>query len=177
MVDNPTLWSCKTDSPELYYAVAEIGKESVAETRFGYRWLEYSSSGMTFNGEDFKIKGVCNHEDTNCIGMESNKSIDIWKIKMLKECGCNAIKACHNPFSKDFIEACDECGMLVCCDTVDCWTLAREGNVYDFARWFNDWWEVVVETTIKRDMNSPALFMWTVGGEVNLDNMTSDYIG
>ncbi len=155
----------------MYYAEATIGQKVISKTRFGYRWFEFDSDGMWMNGKRFKIKGFCIHEDTNCLGMESNKSADVWKINKLKETGCNAVRTCHNPFSKEFIDACDETGMLICYDMFDCWNISKEGNHYDFARNFDSNWSNVIDTSVRRDINSPAIFMWVIGNEIQFDEM------
>lgn len=172
----PELWTCESDSPALYYAEAVVDKRAKCRTRFGYRWLEFSKDGAKLNGKDLKLKGFCMHEDTNCLGMESSKCADVWKIKKLKSIGCNAVRTCHNPFSKEFIDACDENGMLVCYELFDCWDLAKEGNGYDFARNFDNWWESVIASSVKRDVNSPAVFCWVGGNEIQLDEMNDAYI-
>lgn len=160
----------------MYYAEVVVDGKYRCRTRFGYRWLEFSNDGVKLNGESFKIKGFCLHEDTNCLGMEASKAADVWKIKKLKSIGCNAIRTCHNPFSKEFIDACDENGMLVCYELFDCWNITKEGNSYDFARNFENCWADVVEKSVKRDVNSPAVFCWVAGNEIQLDEMDNSYI-
>lgn len=171
-VNDPDLWSC--DHPNLYYAKITVGNRVCTTERFGYRWFEYSSSGMKMNGEPFKVNGVCMHEDTNCLGMEASKSADVWKLRKLKECGVNAIRTCHNPFSRKYIEACDELGILVCYEMYDCWFIHKESNYYDFSRYFDDYYKGVLKNSIVRDVNSPAVFMWVVGNEIQFGQMTSE---
>lgn len=55
---------------------------------------------------------------------------------------------------------------MVTGELFDCWFKNRENNIYDFARFFNDHAEEVIETTILRDRNSPSIIMWTIGNEV-----------
>ena len=63
----------------------------------------------------------------------------------------------------------------------DGWTDAKNGNSYDYARFFNTkigdskiigakadqvWAEFDLKATIARDYNSPSVIMWSVGNEM-----------
>lgn len=44
-----------------------------------------------------------------------------WKVKLLKDMGCNAIRTAHNPHLPIFYKVCDELGMFVMDEIFDGW--------------------------------------------------------
>jgi beta-galactosidase len=174
-VPKPTLWTYESDSPNIYTVEVQCGN-FVERERFGYRFFGLDKDGMTFNGKRMKINGVCLHEDNGCVGMESNVSMIEWKLRKMKKMGCNSIRTAHNPFSRQFIDACDRLGLIVIEEMYDCWWLTREGNTYDFARFFTEHYAEATRNTVRRDVNSPSILMWTVGNEIKLDSYTYDQV-
>ena len=72
-------------------------------------------------------------------------------------------------------------GILLDEEIFDGWTDAKNGNSYDYARFFNTkigdskiigakadqvWAEFDLKATIARDYNSPSVIMWSVGNEM-----------
>ena len=55
----------------------------------------------------------------------------------MKENGYNAIRTSHNPPSSDFLNACDELGMLVIDEAFDHWVKPKRPN--DYSNYFEVW--------------------------------------
>ena len=66
--------------------------------------------------------------------------------------------------AKEFMELCDEMGILVNSEAFDMWE--RPKTEFDYARFFDEWYEKDVTSWVCRDRNHPSLIMWSVGNEI-----------
>ncbi len=183
--ENPELWS--VDEPNLYTVITEVkvGNEVVDtyETTYGFRYFDFdSSTGFSLNGEPMKLKGVCMHHDQGSLGAEAHEAAIRRQVKILKEMGCNSIRVTHNPAASELIKACDELGMMVIEEAFDGWVAPKNGNSYDYSRFFKKtigsdnailggtadmtWSEFDLTAMIKRDYNAASIIMWSLGNEV-----------
>ncbi len=179
-VKNPHLWS--TDSPTLYQLITSIKQDGqiVDQTtqNIGIRDIKFvPNKGMYINGDHIKIKGICMHEDAGCLGVAVPTDVYRIRLQQLKELGCNAIRLVHNPFSKEFLDLCDELGFFVVEEAFDEWELpkrkwvsgwnkgypAYEGYSHDFKKWH----EQDLTDMILRDRNHPSIMMWSIGNEID----------
>lgn len=173
-VPNPKLWSA--ESPALYYAITRLkqGKLLVDEyrTNFGIRSIRFSTEkGMQVNGIQVKLKGVCMHDDLGALGMAFNKSILKYRLQLLKNMGCNAIRGTHNPQAPEILELCDEMGFYFIDEAFDEWKIAKVDNGYHTL--FDQWVEKDLGALIRRDRNHPSLIMYSIGNEVKEQNDSS----
>ncbi|WP_443749256.1 beta-galactosidase GalA [Asticcacaulis solisilvae] len=150
----PVLWSIET--PTLYRLSAALtngGKTlGTATTRFGFRDIRFDADlGFFLNGKPVKLKGTCNHQDHAGVGSAIPDALNYYRIKCLKEMGCNAWRTSHNPPAPELLDACDELGMLVI-DETRMMTSSEEG--LDQLR-----------TMIVRDRNHPSIILWSIGNE------------
>ena len=139
-VKKPILWS--VDNPNLYTLISEVydGDKLLdkIETNFGIRDIEWkASTGMWLNGENVKLKGVCNHQDAGALGVAVPDKIVRYRIQQLKNMGCNAIRTAHNAQTPDFYKACDEMGMLVMEEFFDGWKkkASHDYGAHSFTEW------------------------------------------
>ena len=170
VVENPRLWSCET--PHLYTAsVAILDNEgavmdSVAHT-FGIRTIEFSPEfGMKLNGEKVILKGIANHHTLGALGAAAYPRAIEKRIQLLKEYGFNHIRTSHNPYSKSFMQLCDEYGILVVDELYDKWLSSFCGGRAD---WMSLWPRDLPEW-VKRDRNHPCVVMWSLGNELQTYN-------
>ncbi|RMH12551.1 MAG: glycoside hydrolase family 2 protein [Gammaproteobacteria bacterium] len=179
-IPNPNLWNL--NDPYLYRAVTSlVVDERILEersTRFGIRSFHFDKdSGFRLNGNNLKIKGVCLHHDAGPVGAAVPK--DVWRrrLQLLKECGCNAIRSAHNPASEEFLDLCDEMGLLVQNEFYDEWDLPKDKryNMQDkeidaitrgHAQHFQRWAEIDLKNTMRSSRNHPCIFQWSIGNEI-----------
>lgn len=181
---NPTLWT--VDAPTLYTARTEIKQNGkVVDTYdvdFGYRFFSFDAdTGFSLNGQNMKLKGVCMHHDQGALGSVNTRDAIERQVKILKEMGCNSIRATHNPHSRELTEICDEQGMLLVLEMFDGWTAPKNDNRNDYARFFNremgkseliggeatkKWAQFDLEQSMMRDINAPSVIMWSLGNEM-----------
>jgi beta-galactosidase len=153
-VEKPELWSPET--PVLYKLVTtvETGDRVVdrVETPFGIRTVAFDSNeGFKLNGKKYTIKGTSNHQDFAGVGVALPDALQVYKIKRLKEIGCNGYRAAHNPPSPELLDACDRLGMLVMDENRLMVSSPEQQNQ--------------LERLIRRDRNHPSIFIWSIGNE------------
>lgn len=165
---HPRLWSIAR--PQRYLAVTSIEQNGRlidrVETRFGIRTIQFTAAqGFLLNGEVVKLKGVCNHHDLGALGAAVNSRALERQIQILQEMGCNAIRTSHNPPAPELLDACDRLGMVVMCETFDCWVNRKRTG--DYHRVYPDWHEKDTRALVRRDRNHPSVILWSIGNEIN----------
>ncbi len=169
-VDKPQLWDI--DTPHLYSLVTKlkIDGEVVDETVtcFGIRHVEWrTETGFWLNGKNVKLRGVCEHLEGGPVGAAWTENLIRWKVKLLKEMGCNSIRTAHNPQLPVFYDICDEEGMLVMDEVFDGW---RTKAPFDYGNQaFAGWWERDLRDWVRRDRNHPSVIIYSVGNETRGD--------
>ncbi|MEM9337209.1 MAG: glycoside hydrolase family 2 TIM barrel-domain containing protein [Bacteroidota bacterium] len=166
VIRNPNRWSTKT--PYLYSAVTIIKEgEQVLDTyqsTFGIRSITYDADGFYLNDKKVRFNGVNLHHDNGALGAAVYKRADERKLQIMKEMGVNAIRCSHNPPSREFLEVCDELGLLVIDEAFDVWEIAKVKNGYN--KFFHAWWEQDLTDMIRRDRSHPSVIMWSIGNEI-----------
>ncbi|HVV04680.1 MAG TPA: glycoside hydrolase family 2 TIM barrel-domain containing protein [Puia sp.] len=166
-VSRPLLWS--VDSPNLYRAEMTLiqgGRQRDRQiSRFGIRSIAFSTGkGFQLNGRTIKLNGGCVHHDNGCLGAAAFDRAEERKVQLLKMAGFNAVRTSHNPPSTAFLDACDRYGLLVIDEAFDGWRTQK--NVYDYARYFDDWWRRDLTSMVLRDRNHPSIVIWSIGNEI-----------
>jgi beta-galactosidase len=151
---SPALWS--VDSPNLYSAIVTVeagGKARDAErVSFGVRTAVFDADkGFFLNGKSLKIQGTCNHHDHAGVGAALPDRLQWFRLGVLREMGCNAVRTSHNMPTPEWVEACDRMGVMMMCETRQ-----MSSNPEGMAQ---------LETMIKRYRNSPSIILWSIGNE------------
>lgn len=166
-ISNPDLWS--PERPQLYRAVKRVMKRSTVldeiVTPFGIRSLSWSTDhGFLLNGKPIKLHGGSVHHDNGPLGAAAFDRAEERKVELLKAAGNNAVRTAHNPPSPAFLDACDRLGLLVIEDSFDAWTKAKVK--FDYAQFFDAWWQRDLDSMVLRDRNHPSVVMWGMGNEI-----------
>jgi beta-galactosidase len=166
-VSYPLLWSIET--PNLYYAqIQVINNKQVIDstnTKFGIRSLKFTTeNGFQLNGKTVKLIGSCVHHDNGCLGAAAFDRAEERRVELLKAAGFNAVRTSHNPPSEAFLNACDKIGLLVIDEAFDGWKTGK--NKYDYAMYFDKWWQRDLDAMVLRDRNHPSIVMWSTGNEI-----------
>lgn len=155
---SPSLWS--VDDPYLYrldtclYSGDNADKSPIdkCETTFGVRTISFdANTGFRLNGQPLKLKGTCNHQDHAGVGVALPDRLYEYRIKLLKEMGCNAYRCAHNPPAPELLDACDRLGMLVMDET-----RRMDSSPAGLAE---------LESIVLRDRNHPSIILWSIGNE------------
>lgn len=166
-INNPLLWS--PDAPDTYKLRVRIlknGKETdVHEQIVGFRSLSFSAKdGFLLNGESLKFKGVCDHHTAGAVGAAVPDDVLYYRLKLLKNMGCNAIRTAHNPFSREFYTICDTLGIMVMNEALDGWDRPKARD--DYGNYFKENWKADLTRFIRRDRNHASVILWSIGNEV-----------
>ena len=153
-MDKPHLWS--TTDPYLYKVetTVKVGGQvtDVYTTTTGLRDIDFTAEqGFLLNGKPLKLKGVNMHQDHAGVGAAIPDALQAWRIRRLKEIGCNAYRASHNPMTPALLDICDREGMLVIDEN------RLTGINQEHLR--------LLENMIKRDRNHPCVILWSDGNE------------
>jgi len=151
---NPSRWSL--DAPHLYTAMVTVKSDNkvcdIERVIFGVREARFDADhGFFLNGKPLKIQGTCNHQDHAGVGAALPDRMQYFRLGVLKEMGCNAIRTSHNMPTPELVEACDRMGMMMMCETRQM-SSSPEGLAQ-------------LETMIKRYRNSPSIILWSIGNE------------
>ncbi|MCK8061628.1 MULTISPECIES: glycoside hydrolase family 2 TIM barrel-domain containing protein [unclassified Fusibacter] len=152
------LWS--TENPVLYEINIEISNGNgqlldFYKHRLGFRTAEFKVSGFYLNGEKTVIRGLNRHQSYPYVGNAMPKRAQIDDADILKyDLGVNLVRTSHYPQSKDFLDRCDEIGLLVF-EEIPGWQHIG-----------NEKWQSVarknIEAMINRDYNHPSIIIWGV---------------
>ena len=153
-LSNPHLWS--TTDPYLYKVETTVrvdGKiTDVYETATSLRDIAFDADrGFILNGEPLKLKGFNLHQDHAGVGAAIPEALMTWRIKRLKEIGCNAYRSSHNPMTPAMLDVCDREGILVIDEN-------RLSGI-------NDEHLRLLGKMIRRDRNHPCIILWSCGNE------------
>ena len=148
------LWS--PESPNLYKLITTIESGGKImdrfETEFGLRTIAFDSDrGLLLNGRPYVIQGTCNHQDHAGVGTAIPDALQYFRVRKLKELGCNAIRTSHNPPTPELLEACDHLGLLV---------MDENRRVDDTPLVMDE-----LKGLVLRDRNHPSVFIWSLGNE------------
>ena len=152
----PILRCGPSDEPNLYSAIVTVeagGKARDAErVSFGVRTAVFDADkGFFLNGKSLKIQGTCNHQDHAGVGAALPDRLQWFRLGVLKEMGCNAVRTSHNMPTPEWVEACDRMGMMMMCETRQ-----MSSNPEGLAQ---------LEAMVKRYRNSPSIILWSIGNE------------
>jgi beta-galactosidase len=157
-VPNPRLWS--PEHPFLYQVISEIWEGGRLtdryETNAGIRTVAFDAErGFLLNGAPYAVKGTCNHQDFAGCGAAVPDAVLYYKLKLLKEMGCNAYRCAHHPPAPELLDWCDEHGMLV----------MDENRMLDSsARGIEE-----LKSMLVRDRNHPSVILWGLENEEVLE--------
>ena len=153
-IADPALWS--PDTPNLYTAIVKVivdGAPSDGERiSFGVRTTRFDAAkGFFLNGKPLKIQGTCNHHDHAGVGAAVPDRLQWFRLGILRDMGCNAVRTSHNMPTPEWVEACDRMGMMMMCETRQM-SSNEEGMKQ-------------LDLMVKRYRNSPSIIIWSIGNE------------
>lgn len=160
-VDDLALWS--PAEPNLYtlrVTLRSSGTEDRWQSTTGFREIKIQGRDFLLNGERLVLNGVCRHDMWYEQGFTLTPAQQEKDMRMIKDLGCNYIRLVHYPHDRRIIELAETLGILVS-EEPGYWQV----DFNKVERPFIDLGLHVLETTIRRDWNSPAVFAWLLGNE------------
>jgi beta-galactosidase len=163
-VSSPDLWSL--DEPNLYEVRTSVlvdGNEvDHLATTAGFRSIRFDpKEGFFLNDRHVKLQGTCNHQDHAGLGVALPDSIIEFRLRKLKEMGCNALRMSHNAPTRELLDIADRLGLLV----------------MDENRLFNSSSDylAMLQWMVRRDRNHPSVILWSVFNEEPLQGTPEGY--
>lgn len=189
VVSEPKLWTTWSKGEQNLYRVhTELSVNGSVVDEYdsvlGFRWFEFDDTvGFKLNGENVKLNGMCMHHDQGALGSAAYYDAVYRQLSIMKNMGVNAIRIVHNPGNRQYLEICNELGLIAIEEFFDGWDRSKNGNRYDFAADFTQnlsgdnqiyrgnstmtWAEYALKSTVRRDRNNPSLILWSLGNEIS----------
>ena len=165
----PLLWS--PDQPNLYGLAANLKTESGLDQfgcRTGFRSFVIKGTTFELNGQPVVLNGVCRHDMWKDQGFTLSREQMEQDMRMIKGLGCNFVRLVHYPNHRYIVDLADELGLLVS-EEPGYWGM----NFKTMRRSTIELGLGIMERTIRRDWNSPSVFVWFLGNECTF---TVDYL-
>ena len=151
-----SLWS--PDSPKLYTVQATLNFPSlgshVLSRRIGFREASFRPEGFFLNGKRLQLFGLDRHQLYPYAGMAMPARVQRKDAEILKnDFNCNMVRCSHYPQSPDFLDACDELGLLI-------W---EEAPGWHNVSTTPAWQDLVVQNVrdmVIRDRSRPSVVIW-----------------
>jgi len=170
-VDQPQLWS--PDSPALHQVRVSLRSPEgnvidSRSVRIGIRRIAFSrSTGFVINGRRMRLRGTNRHQEYPYAGYGLPRLAQLRDARRIKEAGFDYVRLSHYPQSTDFLNACDELGLVVL-NCIPGWQFIGNDrfrqNCFEAAR-----------DLIRRDRNHPCVIAWELSlNETAMDNPFMD---
>ncbi len=165
-VKHPRLW--QPDSPALYEARVTLRATDgtvldLHTVRAGIRRISFSrSGGFTINGQRRRLRGTNRHQEYPRVGYAAPRAAQHRDARWIKEAGFDYVRVGHYPQSPDFLDACDELGIVVM-NCIPGWQYMG-GEKFRVACYQN------ARDVIRRDRHHPCVVLW----ELSLNETAMD---
>jgi beta-galactosidase len=150
-----SLWS--PSAPKLYTVRVTLSGSAIpshtVKVRTGFRTATFELDGFYLNGERLQIFGLSRHQMYPYTGMAASSRLQARDAQLLRnELNCNMVRCSHAPPSPDFLDACDEVGLMVW-EEPPGWDYVGDEN-------FRAIFLQNVHDMVLRDRNRPSVIVW-----------------
>lgn len=163
---NPQLWTPET--PALYRVETLLRQRKTHEVLdrtshyTAFRWFSFDpEQGFFLNGEPYKLRGICRHQDQKPIGPALSDEMHRRDFRLMKEMGANFIRIAHYPQDDALLEMCDREGMLV-------WEEIPIIDIVPESPAYADCCEENLREMIRQHYNHPSIVLWGYMNEILL---------
>jgi hypothetical protein len=164
-VTKPQHW--ENEHPRLYKLTAELllngSVLEATERRIGFRQIEIRGNRLFLNGQSIKLHGVERHETNPVLGRSLKAGLWTADAKLLHEANMNYVFTSHYPVPEEFLDACDEVGVLVTEEMPSVWVGwkeigdAHQGN--SDPRYYQTL-VTIAATALEKDRSHPSIVFW-----------------
>jgi len=162
----PRLWS--PEDPALHTARVTVraaggGVLDERTVRFGVRRIAFSrAGGFVLNGRRRRLRGTNRHQEYPYVGYAVPPAAQRRDARRLKEAGFDYVRLSHYPQAPEFLDACDELGIVVM-NAIPGWQCLG-GERFRAACFEN------ARQLVRRDRNHPCVVLW----ELSLNETAMD---
>jgi len=154
------LWSL--ENPILYKVVIKNSKDEITKI-IGFRHCEFKKDGFYLNEKKIKLLGLNRHQSYPYVGYAMSENFQKQDALILKNNGINIVRTSHYPQDTEFLNTCDEIGLLVF-EEIPGWQHINEDPI-----WLKRTQENV-RLMIQRDFHHPSTILWGVRINESQDN-------
>lgn len=164
VLKDPALWTPET--PNRYRVEATLCGNRQELDRLtlhtAFRWFRFDpAEGFFLNGEPYKLRGVCRHQDQKPYGVALTDEMHRRDFALIKAMGANFIRLAHYPQDDAFLEECDRQGMLV-------WEEIPVIDIVPDSPAYADTAEENLREMIRQHYNRPSVILWGFMNEILL---------
>lgn len=146
-----------TENPVLYNLEIQLEQNGIRSDsrgcRIGFRSARFTADGFYLNGTRRVLIGLNRHQSWPWAGYAMPARVQRRDAEILKnELGLSIVRSSHYPASEDFLDACDELGLLVF-EELPGWQHIGDTGWQDIA--CHD-----LEQMIRRDRHRPSVVLW-----------------
>ena len=147
----------------------------------GIRTVRVEGTRFLINDKPFYFKGFGKHEDIAIIGKGHNDAYLLRDFNMLDWIGANSLRTSHYPYSEDFLEHADRCGIVLIDETAAVgMNMGLGGGIFGSQGYTTFSPDTINEATrevhaqairelIARDKNHPSVVLWSIANEPESD--------
>lgn len=154
------------DEPNLYELVIKVMEADKIidskSSKFGFRTVRFTSEGFLINNQFVKLIGLNRHQSYPYVGYAMPKSMQELDADILKDWGCNIVRTSHYMQSEDFLNRCDEIGLLVL-EEIPGWQYIGNDQ-------FKELTYQNIRDMIENHYNHPSIITWGVRINESLDD-------
>ena len=161
-VPDHQIWS--PENPHLHTLTVKV-QDQCFTARTGLRTITAAKGKLFLNGKELKVAGINRHDAHPDFGYAVPDEIRLRDLLLLKQQGYNCIRGCHYPQSEEFLDLCDQMGMLV-------WEESLGWGNRDFSMADPVFAERQIRQTemmVKKSINHPCVIMWGFLNECSSD--------
>lgn len=165
------LWS--PESPHLYRADVRLfaGDEPLDEgsVRFGLREIRVDGFKVVLNDRPIFLRGGCDLQTyPHTICPPADKAFFIDRIRKAKHYGFNYTKSCVDVYTKEFLDAADELGYLVCQEMPFGLRAGHRARRQDPTGPFAALWRRELQNIVVSDRNHPCVAVYSMASELSV---------
>lgn len=164
MLQNPALWTPETPNRYRVEATLRGNRQELDRITLhtAFRWFRFDADeGFFLNGEPYKLRGVCRHQDQKPYGVALTDEMHRRDFALIKEMGANFVRLAHYPQDDAFLEECDRQGMLV-------WEEIPVIDIVPDSPAYADTAEENLREMIRQHYNRPSVILWGYMNEILL---------
>lgn len=169
-IDKPHLWQGKED-PYLYKLELDLRSEhgdicDQITTRFGIRTFSIDpDKGFFLNRKSYPLRGVSMHQDLlgkgNALSLEDMKE----SMAVVNEIGANTLRLAHYQHSQEFLDLCDENGIIVWAEIPMITMYMEEGRENTLTQ---------MRELVKQCYNHPCIVCWGLSNEITAAGIVNE---
>ena len=147
------LWS--PENPAMHTLTLTADEDAITE-RFGIRMVRAEKTKILVNDKSYPLLGYNRHESHPEFGSAVPPQIMLEDLQILKDMNCNFVRGCHYPQNQEFLDLCDDMGIMV-------WEEALgwgDGEDHLTDPFFQQKQVEQTELMLKNSMNHPAIIMF-----------------